>query len=113
MKRNILIQVMAGVGLMTQMPAIAQTQMPDRVTYRCDDQKGFVVNYNTGMTDMIQASFGSRSLMLAKVPSASGVRYSNGVVTVFMKGNAALVDIDNKPFYRNCVAGASTVRGLW
>ena len=93
-------------------PAFSQDapKVVNTISYRCEEGKGFVAAYLSN--DDMRATFGSKEFVLPQVESASGAKYSNGSVTVFTKGDEAMVDLGNQPFFRGCVAVGS-VPGLW
>lgn len=103
--------MMVGYTVVSTTAAIAQEpKIISTVTYRCDEGKGFVAEYRDNET--LRATFGSKVLELPQVESASGVRYSNGSVTVASKGDTAFVDLGDQRFFDNCVA-VGRVSGLW
>lgn len=85
------------------------------VRYRCDDGKGFTADYLSNNT--VRATFGTRVFVLPQVVSASGIRYSDGSVTLNSKGDEAFVEVGDKVLFKNCVAvqtlQGQTIEGLW
>ena len=98
------------------MTAIAQSpnSTPKIITtavYQCDDAKGFSAKYFDNET--VQATFGSKVIVLPQTQSGSGARYSDGSVTIFTKGDTAMVDVGDTQLFTNCVAVSGRVQGLW
>ncbi len=93
-------------------PAFSQDapKVVNKVTYKCEEGKGFVAAYLSN--DDMRATFGSKEFTLPKMEAASGAKYSNGSVTVFTKGDEAMVDLGDQAFFRGCLAVGS-VPGLW
>lgn len=94
------------------------TQETTTVTYRCEDNKGFIAEY-TEDGSSVEATFGSKSFTLPRVESASGERFSNGSVTVNTKSNEAFVEVGSEILFGNCVGRSvyvqqdERVQGLW
>jgi membrane-bound inhibitor of C-type lysozyme len=83
----------------------------NKVQYKCDEGKGFLAEYRSNST--VQAIFGSKVLTLPQVESASGIRYSDGSVTLYSKGEGAFVDVGDKRLFNNCVVQKSPLEGRW
>lgn len=106
------------LGLVVSVGAIAprvlaQNSAPNVITtatYRCDQGKGFTVQYRDNQT--ARATFGSKTVELPQVESASGARYSDGSITLFTKGDTAFVDVGDQRVFANCTTGGS-VSGRW
>ncbi len=112
---RIILAVWAITPLFT-MPAIAQSPTPTpkimtTAVYQCDDAKGFSAKYFDNAT--VQATFGTKVIVLPQMQSASGAKYSNGSVTIFTKGDEAMVDVGDTQLFTNCVAVSGLVQGLW
>ncbi len=82
----------------------------NNVAYRCDDGKGFRAKYRTN--DTVEATFGSKVIVLPQVQSGSGARYSDDKVTLHTKGNEAFVEVGDQRLFNNCVA-IQPIEGLW
>lgn len=82
----------------------------NNVQYECDGGKGFYAEYLSNNT--VAATFGSKELVLPQVVAASGIRYSNGSVTLWSKGDTAFVEVGNKVLFKNCVS-IESVEGRW
>lgn len=69
------------------------------VRYRCPDKQEFGVTFQQqGRRALLEAGGWSQLL-----PSAgSGSKYSDGKITLWIKGNVASVDEDGRTTYRNC-----------
>jgi membrane-bound inhibitor of C-type lysozyme len=93
----------------------AEPSVINSVRYRCDDGKGFIADYLTNNT--VRATFGTRVFILPQVVSGSGIRYSDGSVTLNSKGDEAFVEVGDKILFENCVAvqtvEGQTIEGLW
>jgi membrane-bound inhibitor of C-type lysozyme len=94
-----------------QMQSTPQAKVTARVTYKCDQGKGFSVVYRNDNT--AEATFGSKVIMLDQVKAASGARYSDGSVTLYTKGDTAFVEVGDNRLFANCVATGSGVHGMW
>lgn len=104
------------IAQLIAMSAIAQspTRTPKIITtavYQCDGGKGFSAKYFDNET--VQATFGSKVIVLPQIQSASGAKYSNGSVTIFAKGDEAMVDVGDTQLFKNCVAVGGRVQGRW
>lgn len=96
---------------MVPLEAIAQTPKTiNTVTYRCNEGKGFTAVYRDD--DTVKATFGSKVLELQQEPAASGIRYTNGGVTLHAKGTSAFVEVGDTTLFENCVE-TGRVSGLW
>jgi membrane-bound inhibitor of C-type lysozyme len=93
------------------MQSTPQAKVTARVTYKCDQGKGFSVVYRNDNT--AEATFGSKVIMLDQVKAASGARYSDGSVTLYTKGDTAFVEVGDNRLFANCVATGSGVHGMW
>jgi membrane-bound inhibitor of C-type lysozyme len=96
--------------------AIAQppTPTPKIITtavYQCDDAKGFSAKYFDNQT--VQATFGSKVIVLPQTQSASGAKYSNGSVMISTKGDGAIVEVGGTQLFKNCIAVGGQVQGMW
>jgi membrane-bound inhibitor of C-type lysozyme len=109
-------------------PEGSEPSVINSVSYRCEAGKGFIADYLTNNT--VRATFGSKVLVLPQVVSGSGIRYSDGNVTLSSKGDQAMVEVGNKVLFKNCVAiqavegqslagepeedqAAQAIEGLW
>lgn len=111
-----LILAAAAIIPVLTMPAIAQQANPTpkiitTAVYQCDDAKGFSAKYFDNAT--VQATFGSKVIVLPQVESASGAQYSDGSVTILTKGDEATVEVGGTPQFTNCIAVAGLIRGMW
>ena len=71
------------------------------VIYTCDEGKGFVVEFYESV-DIAFLTTPEKRFYLHRVPSASGGKYSDGNTTLWIKGQAAFVEIDGQTEFRNC-----------
>ncbi|UBF25491.1 MliC family protein [Kovacikia minuta CCNUW1] len=91
-------------------PASAQPKVINSVRYKCDAGKSFDAVYYSNQT--VKATFGSKVITLPQVESGSGIRYSNGSVTLHGKGDTAFVEVGDRVLFDNCVVSGS-VPALW
>jgi len=71
------------------------------VTYRCDEGKSFAVELYEKVDIAFLTTPGKR-FYLHRVPSASGVKYSDGDTTLWIKGQTAFVEIEGRIEFKNC-----------
>ncbi|WP_421654780.1 MliC family protein [Leptothermofonsia sp. ETS-13] len=83
-------------------PDASEPSVINSVRYKCEAGKGFTADYLTNNT--VRATFGSKVLVLPQVVSGSGIRYSDGNVTLRSKGDQAMVEVGNKLLFKNCMA---------
>lgn len=88
-----------------------QAKVITRAVYKCDEGKSFSAVYRTDGT--AETTFGSKVLVLNQVESGSGARYSNGGVTLYIKGDTAFVEVGDNRLFANCVATGGGVHGMW
>ena len=105
----------SGLALLTllalTLPAVAAT--PQRLyRYQCEGGRTFEATYTVDQVKLTLA--GREAITLPQVRSASGVRYSDGKLTLFTKGNDAFIEEDGTPTYSACIGELTQpVRGLW
>jgi membrane-bound inhibitor of C-type lysozyme len=104
------------IAQLIAVPAIAQSPTPTpkiitTAVYQCDEAKGFSAKYFDNET--VQATFGSKVVVLPQIQSASGAKYSNGSVTISTKGDAGTVEVGGAPLFTHCVAVGGLVQGMW
>lgn len=87
-----------------------EPEIINSATYQCDDGKGFQADYLSN--ESVETTFGSKVMVLPQVESASGIRYSDGSVTLHSKGDGAFVQVGDNVLFENCVA-LETIEGLW
>jgi len=95
----------------TQGQSTTQTKVIAEAVYKCDQGKSFSAVYKDNGT--ATTTFGSKVLVLNQVESGSGARYSDGSVTLYIKGDTAFVEVGKNKLFVNCVATGSTVQGMW
>lgn len=95
----------------TQSQSTTQAKVITRATYKCDEGKGFSAVYRNDGT--AETTFGSKVIVLNQVESGSGARYSNGGVTLYIKGDTAFVEVGDDRLFANCVATGGGVHGMW
>ena len=67
----------------------------------CDERKSFVVELYENVDIAFLTTPGKR-FYLHRVSSASGMKYSDGNVTLWIKGQAASVEIEGQIEFKNC-----------
>jgi membrane-bound inhibitor of C-type lysozyme len=95
----------------TQAQPTSQAKVITQAVYKCDDGKSFSAVYRDDST--AETTFGSKVLTLNQIESGSGARYSNGSVTLYIKGDTAFVEVGNNKLFTNCVATGGGVHGMW
>jgi len=71
------------------------------ITYACDEGKSFVLELYENVDIAFLAVPGKR-FYLHRMPSASGVKYSDGNTTLWIKGQNASVQIEGQTEFKNC-----------
>jgi membrane-bound inhibitor of C-type lysozyme len=71
------------------------------VTYTCDEGKIIVVEVYE-KADMALLKIEKKRFYLPRVPSASGTKYSEGKVTLWIEGQTASVEIEGQTEFENC-----------
>ena len=71
------------------------------ITYACDERKSFVLELYENVDIAFLAVPGKR-FYLHRMPSASGVKYSDGKTTLWIKGQKASVEIEGQTEFKNC-----------
>lgn len=69
--------------------------------YQCDEGKTLLVEFDT-RGEMVMLTINRLWIYLPKVPSASGVKYSDGNSVFWMKGEVATIEIDQSNRFQNC-----------
>jgi membrane-bound inhibitor of C-type lysozyme len=85
--------------LVTCSPLKART--PWEKVYGCDEGKPFLVEISQRY-ESVMLTISGKWYYLPKVPSASGVKYSDRNSTFWLKGESATIELDQKIIYRNC-----------
>ena len=76
-------------------------KFPERVSYKCENGRMFVVEFApSGETAML--TLDGRGYRLAKVPSATQAKYSDGRVTLWLDGETALAEVGVTSVGRAC-----------
>jgi membrane-bound inhibitor of C-type lysozyme len=71
------------------------------ITYTCDGGKSFVVELYEKV-DIAFLKIDGKRFYLYRIPSESGTKYSDGNVTLWIKGQSAFVEIEGKTEFKNC-----------
>ena len=71
------------------------------VTYTCDEGKSLVLELYENV-DIAFLTVPGKRLYLHRMPSASGVKYSDGNTTLWIKGQNASVEIEGQTEFKNC-----------
>jgi membrane-bound inhibitor of C-type lysozyme len=72
------------------------------VIYTCDERKSFAVELYENVDIAFLTTPGKR-FYLHRVASASGVKYSDGNTTLWIKGKTATVEIEGHIEFKNCL----------
>lgn len=78
----------------------ALQNMPGVFAYQCANDGSFEARYQPERVEL--RLNGGQRYTLPQVPSASGVRYSDGDTTLFTKGNAAFIEMNGAIAYEDC-----------
>ena len=71
------------------------------VTYTCDEGKSLVLELYENV-DIAFLTVPGKRYYLHRMPSASGVKYSDGNTTLWIKGQNASVEIEGQTEFKNC-----------
>jgi membrane-bound inhibitor of C-type lysozyme len=71
------------------------------ITYACDDGKSLVLELYENV-DIAFLTVPGKRFYLHRMPSASGVKYSDGNTTLWIKGQNASVEIEGQTEFRKC-----------
>jgi membrane-bound inhibitor of C-type lysozyme len=72
------------------------------ITYRCDEGKSFVLELYENV-DIAFLMVPGKRFYLHRMPSASGLKYSDGNTTLWIKGQNASVEIGGYTEFKNCL----------
>ncbi len=70
-------------------------------TYICDDGRSFVAEFYE-KADIVFLNTRGRTISLHRIPSTSGVKYTDGNTTFWIKGDTAFVETDGRIEFNNC-----------
>ncbi len=73
------------------------------VTYKCDEEKRFVVDFYDKV-DIVFLTVREKTFSLHRMSSASGIKYSDGNTTFWIKGDTAFVETNGRTEFNNCSA---------
>jgi len=71
------------------------------ITYKCDEGRSFAVEFYEKV-DIVFLTVPGKTFSLHRMPSASGVRYSDGNTTLWIKGGSAFVETNGRTEFNNC-----------
>jgi len=71
------------------------------ITYACDEGKSFVLELYENV-DIAFLTVSGKRFYLHRMPSASGVKYSDGNTTLWIKGQNASVEIEGQTEFKGC-----------
>jgi membrane-bound inhibitor of C-type lysozyme len=71
------------------------------VTYACDEGKSFALELYENV-DIAFLTLPGKRFYLHRMPSASGVKYSDGNTTLWIKGQNASVEMEGETEFKNC-----------
>ncbi|HEY9661008.1 MAG TPA: MliC family protein, partial [Allocoleopsis sp.] len=90
-------------------PQQAMTPPPSTViAYRCQGGQTFQAAYRSASADLI---LNGETVTLPRVPTMSGVQYSDGYTTLTSSESEAVIDRNGTPAFANCTAQATTTTG--
>ena len=101
-RRAVTIALAAAVLLTAGCPSGHDTHR-EPLLYDCEDDKQFGVIFDSDR-ETVDVVLDKEDLLLARVMSASGTRYTDGRVTLFTKGHEARIEIDGVSAYEGCHA---------
>lgn len=74
------------------------------VTYVCADHASIEAQYPTDNADQVTVTLPNQDpVILPRVESASGAKYSDGSLTFWEKGGEAMVESDGQSLYGGCM----------
>ena len=71
------------------------------VTYTCDEGKSFELELFENV-DIAFLTLPGKRVYLHRMSSASGVKYSDGSTTLWIKGQNASVEMEGRTEFKNC-----------
>jgi len=71
------------------------------ITYACDDGKSVAVEFYEKV-DIAFLTTPGKTFYLHRMPSASGIKYSDGNTILWIKGESTFVEIDGRTEFKNC-----------
>jgi membrane-bound inhibitor of C-type lysozyme len=71
------------------------------ITYTCDEGKSFALELYENV-DIAFLTLSGKRFYLHRMPFASGVKYSDGNTTLWIKGQNASVEIEGQPEFKSC-----------
>ena len=94
------------VSLVTACTKNTDTNLPNAITYTCENGKKLNVTYLISKENIRHARIKSEnaSYDLKNVISASGAKYSDGKYTWWTKGYSGFFEIDDTITMKNCVS---------
>ncbi len=72
-------------------------------TYECDDGRSFVAEFYE-KADIVFLNTRGKTFSLHRMSSASGIKYSDGSTTFWIKGDSAFVETNGRIEFNNCSA---------
>lgn len=83
--------------------AALESRAPPPVQYLCDNDRRFSVVYHPG-GESATLDLDRMRFALRREPSASGAKYGCDVLTLWIKGPEAMIDMQGSKAYANCRA---------
>ena len=71
------------------------------ITYTCDGGKSFIVEIYE-QVDIAFLTIAKKRFYLHRMPSESGTKFSDGSVTLWIKGQSAFVEMDGQLEFKDC-----------
>lgn len=98
-----LIALLAGCASVTRQSGsvISRPAVPKGTRYLCEGNRVFSADYqSSGATLYITG----QALQLRPIQAASGAKYTDGAMTLWVKEDKAVLLFNDAPFYANCRA---------
>lgn len=70
------------------------------IIYYCQKGKTFQVQFSSETARLILK--GNKIYTLRQIPSTSGTQYTDGKVSLYLKGEEAFIEVSHKLIYHNC-----------
>lgn len=94
--------IAATLPLLVGIPASVSAQSTQRISYQCEGGRTFSVDYAQEMAQLRLDSV--NVILLPRVVSGSGIRFSNGSTTLYSQGTQAFIEEGEQRTYSNCVS---------
>ena len=71
------------------------------ISYNCDEGRSFVAEFYENV-DIVFVITRGKTFYLHRMSSTSGIKYSDGNTTFWIKGDTAYVETDGRTEFKNC-----------